>query len=51
MLLEKLVHERLKSFLEKEKLLFEVQYEFRNKSSIRDPPTDIYRKVFENSST
>ena len=40
-LLEKLVHERLYSFLEKEKLLFEEQYGFRNKRSTTDALTDI----------
>ena len=44
-LLEKLVHERLYSFLEKEKLLFEGQYGFRNKRSTTDALTDITERV------
>ena len=44
-LLEKLVHERLYSFLEKEKLLFEGQYGFRNKRSATDALTDITERI------
>ena len=44
-LLEKLVHERLYSFLEKEKLLFEGQYGFRNKRSTTDTLTDITERI------
>ena len=44
-LLEKLVHERLYSFLEKEKLLFEGQYGFRNKRSTTDVLTDITERI------
>ena len=44
-LLEKLVHERLYSFFEKEKLLFEGQYGFRNKSSTTDALTDITERI------
>ena len=43
-LLEKLVHKRLYSFLEKEKL-FEGQYEFRNKCSTTDALTDITERT------
>ena len=46
-LLEKLVHERLYSFLEKEKLLFEGQYGFRNKRSTTDALTDITERIRE----
>ena len=44
-LLEKLVHERLYSFLEKEKLLFEGQYGFRNKHSTTDALTNITERI------
>ena len=44
-LLEKLVHERLYSFLEKEKLLFEGQYGFRNKRSTTDALTNITERM------
>ena len=44
-LLEKLVHERLYSFREKEKLLFEGQYGFRNKRSTTDALTDITERI------
>ena len=40
-LLEKLVHERLYSFLEKENLLFEGRYGLRNKRSTTDALHDI----------
>ena len=43
-LLEKLVHERLYSFLGKEKL-FEGQYGFRNKRSTTDALTDITERI------
>ena len=43
--LEKLVHERLYSFLEKEKLLFVGQYGFRNKRSTTDALTDITERI------
>ena len=44
-LLEKLVHERLYSFFEKEKLFFEGQYGFRNKRSTTDALTDITERI------
>ena len=44
-LLEKLVHDRLYSFLEKEKLLLEGQYGFRNKRSTTDTLTDITERI------
>ena len=44
-LLEKLAYERLYSFLEKEKLLFEGQYGFRNKRSKKDTPADITERI------
>ena len=44
-LLEKLVHERLYSLLEKEKLLFEGQYGLRNKRSTTDALTDITERI------
>ena len=44
-LLEKLVHERFYSFLEKEKLFFEGQHGFRNKRSTTDALTDITERI------
>ena len=43
--LEKLVHERPYSFLEKEKLLFEGQCGFRNKRPTTDALTDITERI------
>ena len=39
------IHERLYSFLGKEKLLFEGQYGFRNKRSATDALTDITKRI------
>ena len=44
-LLEQLEHEILYSFLEKEKLLFEEQYGFRNKCSTADALADITERI------
>ena len=44
-LLEKLVNERLYSFLKKEKLIFEGQYRSRNKHSTTDALTDITERI------
>ena len=43
-LIEKTVHERLYSFLEKEQLLFEGQFGFRNKRTTTDSLIDIYNR-------
>ena len=43
-LIEKTVHERLYSFLEKEQLLFEEQFGFRNNRSTTDALIDIIEK-------
>ena len=43
-LIEKTVHERLYSFLEKEQLLFEEQFGFRNNRSTTDALTDMIEK-------
>ena len=43
--MEKHAHQRICSFLEKNSLIFEQQYGFRNKLSTNHPPVDITIKI------